>query len=253
MKKFQIVKLVAIATAASFLFAANVQAGALPTAGFTTDRTEYLGGVHGTDWIFTGISGPTSGNGWANWMFSAECADGSTQTATLRSHGYNGNSGVGTASVNTEIGTASMQHNSANTFTLTFMDKFVDSFFIALEPHSSFSAATAFNLTIAYWVGDTLRTMDTLNARFTENTPFLGIILDEGAYLHSVTFASSGTPNNGYRIRGMGFGDNGFDVIYPDVTPPAPPTAEVPAPATLAVMLLGLGALPLARRFRKNK
>jgi len=251
--------LICLVFAVPLLLTANVQAELLH---FTTDRTEYLGGVHGSDWKFTSVGNHTGGKGdkpWTQWAFNIENEAGEKSSGTIYSDNFNGNgtsgAGSGTAGVNSN-GTGSMSHNSANNFTISFAGQFVNSFFIALEPWSSFSAADAFNLTIQYWDFDGILQTLTLEKTFTDGTPFLGFNLDDGAYLASVEFNSIGTGNNGYNIIGMGLGDNGFDEIYPDIDPPGAGgsgTTSTPEPATLLILSLGAIGAGLATRRRISK
>ena len=256
----------------AILLVANVHADFVTDDGkleFTTDRTNYLEGVHGTDWVFTSVDSHTGGQGknpWTQWTYTVGNNAALTTTGVIYSDNFNGNGangeGRGHAGVDMLIGTGSMYHNSANNFTMTFADPFVDSFFIALTPWSSYSAADAFNLTISYWANDVIHTVTSVE-RFTDSTPFLGILLEEGAYLSSVTFTSIGTGNNGYLIAGMGFGDNGFAQIYPEITVPGghtadytaetPPPCETPAPAPCLLMALGLSAVAAYRRMNLQK
>ena len=256
--------IIVLALAASFLVATNVRADFVNLT-FTTDRTNYLGGVHGSDWNFTSVGkhdGQGNGNGgpWTQWAFNIENELGDKTTGSIFSDNFNGNGkngeGRGTAAVNTTNGTASMSHNSANNFTISFTDSFVDSFYIALTPWSSYSAADAFNLTVNYWDSNNVLQTEKFNQTFTDSTPFLGFILDGGAFLESVWLGSIGTPNNGYNITGMGFGNNGFNTFYPEII--LPPSdgggsdVTTPEPATLAMIGLGLAGLGIARRRMKK-
>ena len=241
-----------------FLFAANTQADIVQIGAvkFTTDRTDYLGGVHGTDWGFTSVGQHTGSNNpsWTQWTFNIKDSDGVAKTGAIYSDTFNGNggngSGMGAMTVNPDLGTGSMSHNSANNFQISFTDPFATSFYIALNPWSSYSAATAFDLTVKYWDADGKLYTQNRNATFTDSTPFLGFNLEEGFFLASVSVGSIGTKNNGYNIVGMGFGDNGFNNIYPGITVPEP--SPTPEPATLAVLGLGLAGLGIARRRMKK-
>ena len=66
-------KLTALVFAVSFLFTANVQADMVfGELNFTTDRTTYLEGVHGSDWVFSSVGEHTGGQGknpWTQWTY----------------------------------------------------------------------------------------------------------------------------------------------------------------------------------------
>ena len=250
----------------SFVFAVSLLVGATVRAEyvsgdlfFTTEKSNYLEGVHGSDWAFAAIGEHSGGQGknpWTQWTYDFSHAIEGTATGAIYSERFNGNGangeGRGIAQVS-DIGTGTMAHNSANNFTMSFNESFVDTFYISLTPWSSYSAADAFDLTVKYWDKDgTLQTVTTQQT-FKDDSPFLGFKLDEGAFLASVYFSSDGTNNNGYLIGGMGFGDTG---LY---RPPVPTdndggdTATTPEPATMLIVGLGLAGLGgLATRRRRK-
>ena len=252
----------ALVFAVLFLVVTNVRADlVVGELLFTTDRDTYLGGVHGSDWVFSDIgihSGGQGGNPWTQWTYVFSSEHGDAASGAIYSNNFNGNgangAGTGNATV-TGIGTGTMYHNSANNFKMTFNESFVDSFFINLTPWSSYSAANAFDLTISFWDSSGAFQTVTTKETFTDSTPFLGINLDEGAFLASVYFASIGTGNNGYLIAGMGFGDSGFYELNPDIDHPFgnDGSAATPEPATMLVVGLGLAGLGLVRTHRKRK
>ena len=227
---------------------------------FTSDRESYLGGVHGSDWVFFSVGEHTGGKGsnpWTQWTYVITNELEDFTMGAIYSNNFNGNghSGAGTGEAGVlGNGTGYMSHNSANNFTMSFMDPFVDSFYINLTPWSSYSAADAFDLTVSYWDSDNVLQTVTTKQTFTDSTPFLGFTLDNGAYLASVFFTSIGTGNNGYLIGGMGFGDNGFYEHNPDILQPPTDggTTATPEPATMLVVGLGLAGLGFARARRRK-
>ena len=131
-------------------------------------------------------------------------------------------------------------HNSANNYALSFGDAdFIDSFYMNVAPHSSWSAAIHFMITADYWLDGVKYTTDAMTLNSAHS--FFGIALDEGAYLAGINFWSTGTPNNGYKIE-AGFGGNEM--------PETP--SSTPEPATLAIIGLGFAGLGMARRRMKK-
>ena len=258
-----IYRFTALVFAVSFLVATNVRADLISgDLTFTTDRSIYLEGIHGSDWTFSAIGEHTGGQGknpWTQWTYEFSHELGNTAAGAIYSERFNGNGangeGRGEAGVS-DFGTGYMAHNSANNFTMSFNESFVDSFFINLTPWSSYSAADAFDLTVSYWDSNSVLQTVTTQQSFTDSTPFLGFNLDNGAYLASVYFASIGTNNNGYLIGGMGFADNGFYELNTDISRPYTGNNDdsataTPEPATMLVVGLGLAGLGFVRRIKK--
>ncbi|MCL2743045.1 MAG: PEP-CTERM sorting domain-containing protein [Planctomycetaceae bacterium] len=234
---------------------------------FTTSKDTYLGGVSISNWNFSRVKEHTGGGNnsinpdgtkgaWTQWEFDVEHEDGRTTSGVIYSVDFNGNGaggeGTGNAGV-LENGTATMSHNSANNFTVSFIDAFVDSFYISLVPWSSYNAAATFNLTVQYWdVEGTLQTI-VKQQQFSNDSPFLGFVLDEGTFLQSVKFDSTGTGNNGYMIGGMGFGATpDYIPPSPDPTPGTTPTPEPAAMLIFGIGAAGMGAIALRRKLRKK-
>ncbi|MCL2711224.1 MAG: PEP-CTERM sorting domain-containing protein [Planctomycetaceae bacterium] len=217
----------------SFLIAANVQAEMI---NWFNDKDTYMNTVGTPDWTFGTFSQTTHTQGLRAWDFTMS-NEGVPSTGTLTMSDYNGKGGLKQAPQG-DNGTMSFWHNSANNFNISFGDaEFVDSFYMSVAPHSSWSAAINFAVTADYWLDGVKYTTDAVT--INQNNAFFGLTLVEGAYLTSINFWSTGTPNNGYKIM-AGFGGN-----YDD-------NASTPEPATLAVLGLGLAGLGIARRRMKK-
>jgi len=237
--------IVGLVLAVSFLVAVNVRADVVQgsdVVNFFKDQGDYTGYVQISDWRFTQVTSTDSGKGYSEWTFEMEHANG-TSAAALKATGFNGNGQVN-SNVNAQVlpdGTAAISHNSANEGIMSFsMDfegsgPFVDSFYFNLGPFSSWSAAAEFDITVDYWYDGGIQNV-TYDKILVSDGSFIGFVLDEGAYLKSITFTSTGTGNNGYKIANMGFG----------------PPSHSPEPATLVVLGLGLTGVGLAAR-RRNK
>ena len=226
-----------LALAVAFFFAAHVRADMV--INIINDKDVYMSTVVAADWSFGSfkqLSDDKSPRVWDFTMFH----EGVQSTGRLTMSGFDGGGGLMEAPKGVD-GTMSFWHNSANNFNISFGSvDYVNSFYMDVAPHSSWSAAINFAITANYWVDGVMYTTDlvTLN----RNNSFFGITLDEGAYLSAINFYSTGTPNNGYQVT-AGFGG--------DYTGSGDP-ATTPEPATLVMMGLGLVGLGVARwRARK--
>ena len=224
--------------AVAFLVATSVRAEMVD---LFQDKDVYMNAVVTADWsfgTFQQLGDNKSPRIWDFTMFN----EGVQSTGTLTMSGFNGAGGLKQAPKGND-GTMTFWHNSANNFNISFGDAdFVNSFYMDVAPHSSWSAAINFAITADYWLDGVKYTTDlvTLN----NNNSFFGITLDDGVYLSAINFWSTGAPNNGYKVT-AGFGGNyvnggsGSDVTTPE-------------PATLAMIGLGLVGLGIARRRMKK-
>lgn len=242
MKKFQNVNLgkekgksylASLAIAVAFLFAANLKADVVSMYG---NADAYMNAVEAADWSFGAFKQISDNKSPRVWEFDMLKEDASSK-GTLTMSVFNGGGGLMEAPQGGS-GTLSFWHNSANKYDISFGNAdFVDSFFMTVEPHSSWSTAINFGITADYWLDGTKYTTDM--ATLDMNNSFFGIVLDEGAYLAGINFWSTGTPDNGYKVS-IGLGGN-----YEK-------PAATPEPATLAMLGLGLAGLGLARVRRRK-
>ena len=203
------------------------------------DRDAYMSAVGALDWTFGTFQQISDDKSPRLWNFTM-LNDGTYTTGMLTMSDFNGAGGLMQEPQGGE-GTMTFWHNSANNYGISFGDaEFVDSFYMSVAPHSSWSAAITFGMTADYWLDGVKYTTEEFTIDM--NNAFFGIVLDEGAYLTGINFWSTGTPNNGYKIE-AGFGDV-FDPSTPAVTP---------EPASMFIFGLGAAGLGLATARRRKK
>jgi len=237
--------LVGLALAVSFLVATNVRADFIS---IYQDKNRYMSTVGPSDWAFGAFQ--QVGNNFSPrvWDFTmSNTLTGEMGAGILTMSNFNGAGGLMQEPQAGANGTLSLWHNSANkldlAFTFNFGDEksFIDSFYLGIVPHSSWSAAERFLVTADYWLDGVMYTTDAIT--LDKDNTFFGIVLDPGAFLAEINFWSTGTPNNGYKMMDIGFGGTfggGDD------------SAVVPEPATLAMLGLGLAGLGIARQRMKK-
>lgn len=247
MKKLQLAKLRGggglanriLALAVAFLFAANAKAD---MATVYTDADLYKTTVEQSEWKFGTFKQEGNNKSPIKWSFNV--TNGSEQgNGTLVMSNFNGAGGLMEAPAANEDGSLSFWHNSANKWSISFVDAVIDSFYLVVEPHSSWSAAIKFTVTASYWLDGVGYT--TAAVTLDKNNSFFGIALEDGAYLTGIEFWSTGTPNNGYKMD-MGFGGNNEGSSTGT-------SAGTPEPATFLILGFGAVGAGFASRRRMKK
>ena len=219
--------LASLAVALLFVFVAHVKADVVTVY---YEESEYLANVQQSDWAVTDISAAGGSKGQINWTFNVTNGQESV-AGKVKATGFKGNG----ANQHAELEKGNIAHNSANLPEFSFTGSGIDSFYFTIEPWSSWNAAKDFTVLIGYWdlIDNEAKTY-TSNTVLSAGQNFIGIDL-VGAYLTSISFQSTGTPNNGFRVSGIGSGGDYVELPY------NPSNVATPEPATL--LILGLGAV----------
>ena len=225
--------------AVTFLVACNVQASIISVF-YADSRDSYFERAGASQWAFAGVD--QSYNASAPWqfnfslvnLFTEERVDGGN--VHMNTWNGNGNGYVGqNLSVSDGVG-ITIGHNSANWAQVSFNTNEVQlsSFFIDQATHSN--GFDRLDITVTATDG-WKEWEESVSIMKGVGSSWFGFIFDEGVFLREITYVIHGTNNTGFGNSLIGFGDG---------------TAVVPAPATLAVVALGLAGLGYVRARRKK-
>jgi len=200
----------------------------------------YFGAVGGTTWLFS--QAEQFGDDRSPLIFNFDINHTylpQTGSATMTFSTFNGMGGNTGSNFVKQDGTGFLiGHNSANLATLSIVDAMIGAFFIDIGGHSG--GYELLTVTVTGTQGNTI-THDIANGA----PGWFGFVFSADEYLSTVEWRITGTNNTGFATSGINF-------TLGDGTLAGEPGAIVPAPATLAVVGLGLVGLGLVRRFKKQ-
>jgi hypothetical protein len=263
------------AVAISFLVATNVKADVITSimhcsntniglqAFDNSQIADYFAVAGSSDWVFGNFQSADKHH--HNFSFNVT----NTETkevvlGTLASGQHTGNAGGFLDSAfdrGVAAGTVALSHNTSTWSTMSFVldavESFANSFYVYFDTHRN-SMDGWINMVATVSDGSTV----TLSQQAFATTAFFGFTVDEG--LHFTGFEITVTDeqgvsknNGGFHNLMVGFGDSGWNTYVPElpvITPPGEPgDSAVPAPATLAIVGLGLAGLGFARARRNKK